>query len=171
MFALLTWLAIKWYDSRDERCSHQLLFMIIYLLGLGVGFHLGSLFVYPGIFLLILMSGSRKLHNFDLFLMTAGGILFMLSTAVRKNAVLVFLLAFIPFVVNEITHATSPLKLFEYFAGGKPVISSPMPECAAFPEVRIARNAGELAGALDAAGGRAFITTIDTVGVRKENDA
>jgi len=62
-----------------------------------------------------------------------------------------FDVAFIPFVVNEITHATSPLKLFEYFAGGKPVISSPMPECAAFPEVRIARNAGELAGALDAA--------------------
>jgi GT2 family glycosyltransferase/SAM-dependent methyltransferase len=62
-----------------------------------------------------------------------------------------FDVAFIPFVVNEITHATSPLKLFEYFAGGKPVISSPMPECAAFPEVRIACNAGELAGALDAA--------------------
>jgi GT2 family glycosyltransferase/SAM-dependent methyltransferase len=62
-----------------------------------------------------------------------------------------FDVAFIPFVVNEITHATSPLKLFEYFAGGKPVISSPMPECAAFPEVRIARNATELAGALDAA--------------------
>jgi len=62
-----------------------------------------------------------------------------------------FDVAFIPFVVNEITHATSPLKLFEYFAGGKPVISSPMPECAAFPEVRIVRNARELAGALDAA--------------------
>ncbi len=62
-----------------------------------------------------------------------------------------FDVAFIPFVVNEITHATSPLKLFEYFAGGKPVISTPMPECAAFPEVRIVRNGEELASALDAA--------------------
>ena len=62
-----------------------------------------------------------------------------------------FDVAFIPFVVNEITHATSPLKLFEYFAGGKPVISTPMPECAAFPEVRIARDGEELASALDGA--------------------
>ena len=62
-----------------------------------------------------------------------------------------FDVAFIPFVVNEITHATSPLKLFEYFAGGKPVISTPMPECAAFPEVRIVRNGEELDAALDAA--------------------
>ena len=43
----------------------------------------------------------------------------------------------------------SPLKLFEYFAGGKPVISSPMPECAAFPGVRIVRNAEQLSAALD----------------------
>lgn len=62
-----------------------------------------------------------------------------------------FDVAFIPFAVNDVTHATSPLKLFEYFAGGKPVLSSPMPECAAFPEVRIVRNGEELAAALDAA--------------------
>jgi glycosyltransferase involved in cell wall biosynthesis len=59
--------------------------------------------------------------------------------------------ATIPFVINEITLATSPLKLFEYFAGGKPVISTPMPECEAFPEVHIARNADEFSAALDRA--------------------
>lgn len=32
----------------------------------------------------------------------------------------------IPFVVNEAMHAVNPLKLWEYFAVGKPVISSPM---------------------------------------------
>lgn len=59
--------------------------------------------------------------------------------------------AMIPFAINDITLATSPLKLFEYFAGGKPVISTPMPECAAFPEVHIARNATEFSAALDKA--------------------
>jgi len=59
--------------------------------------------------------------------------------------------ATIPFVINDITLATSPLKLFEYFAGGKPVISTPMPECEAFPEVHIARNAEEFSVALDRA--------------------
>lgn len=62
-----------------------------------------------------------------------------------------FDVAFIPFAVNDITHATSPLKLFEYFAGGKPVLSSPMPECAAFPEVRIVASGRQLAEALDPA--------------------
>ena len=52
----------------------------------------------------------------------------------------VFDVATIPFRINAITLATSPLKLFEYFAGGKPVVTTPMPECEAFPEVLIADN-------------------------------
>ena len=67
-----------------------------------------------------------------------------------------FDVAMIPFVINEITLATSPLKLFEYFAAGRPVISTPMPECAAFPEVHVVRDAAEFAASLDTArsGGR-----------------
>ncbi|BAJ64955.1 methyltransferase domain-containing protein [Anaerolinea thermophila] len=34
----------------------------------------------------------------------------------------------IPFVVNDITHSTSPLKLFEYMAAHKPVVITPMRE-------------------------------------------
>lgn len=62
-----------------------------------------------------------------------------------------FTVALIPFKVNAITKATSPLKLYEYFAAGKPVISAPMPECEAFPEVRIATGGEQLAELLDLA--------------------
>lgn len=62
-----------------------------------------------------------------------------------------FDVATIPFVINDITLATSPLKLFEYFAGGVPVVTTPMPECMAFPEVRIADTAEGFAAALTAA--------------------
>jgi glycosyltransferase involved in cell wall biosynthesis len=62
-----------------------------------------------------------------------------------------FDVATIPFAINDITLATSPLKLFEYFAAGKPVIATPMPECAAFDVVRIVRDAEEFAAGLDAA--------------------
>ncbi len=62
-----------------------------------------------------------------------------------------FDVAMIPFQINEITRATSPLKLYEFFAGGKPVVSTPMPECEACAEVRVARTAEEFADALDAA--------------------
>ncbi len=62
-----------------------------------------------------------------------------------------FDVAMIPFVINNITIATSPLKLFEYFAGGKPVVTTPMPECEAFAEVAIAGNVREFSLALDIA--------------------
>jgi glycosyltransferase involved in cell wall biosynthesis len=62
-----------------------------------------------------------------------------------------FDVAMIPFVINRITLATSPLKLYEYFAGGKPVVATPMPECQAFAEVQIADNAQAFSKALDRA--------------------
>jgi GT2 family glycosyltransferase len=71
---------------------------------------------------------------------------FLLNGYLRR-----FDVALIPFQINEITRATSPLKLYEYLAGGKPVVATPMPECQAFPEVRIARDAEEFSRALDAA--------------------
>jgi glycosyltransferase involved in cell wall biosynthesis len=62
-----------------------------------------------------------------------------------------FDVATIPFAINDITLATSPLKLYEYFAGGKPVITTAMPECMAYPVVRIARDSRDFSRHLDEA--------------------
>lgn len=43
----------------------------------------------------------------------------------------------IPFVLNDITKATSPVKLFEYMASGKPILTSAMQECLQYKSVRI----------------------------------
>lgn len=60
--------------------------------------------------------------------------------------------AMVPFLVNDITLATSPLKLYEYFALGLPVVSTPLPECARHrPAVLIAGDAAGFAGAADRA--------------------
>lgn len=40
----------------------------------------------------------------------------------------IFDVAILPFRLNNITLSTSPVKIFEYVAGGKPVVSSPLPE-------------------------------------------
>jgi polysaccharide pyruvyl transferase CsaB len=48
-----------------------------------------------------------------------------------------FTVATIPFVVNDVTHAVSPLKLFEYMAGGKPVVTPPLRECSRYRAVQI----------------------------------
>ena len=49
----------------------------------------------------------------------------------------------IPFLINDITKATSPVKLFEYMAMEKPVVSTALPECLKYTAVKIAQNVQE----------------------------
>lgn len=49
----------------------------------------------------------------------------------------------IPFLINDITNATSPLKLYEYMALGKPIITTDMYECRKYSSVNIAHNVDE----------------------------
>ena len=49
----------------------------------------------------------------------------------------------IPFKVNEITRATSPIKLYEYFAAGVPVVSSPLREVQRYEDVFMASSLEE----------------------------
>jgi teichuronic acid biosynthesis glycosyltransferase TuaH len=54
-----------------------------------------------------------------------------------------FSVSTIPFLVNEITESTSPVKLFEYMAMGKPIISTDLPECRKYSSVLIGKNIQE----------------------------
>jgi glycosyltransferase involved in cell wall biosynthesis len=59
--------------------------------------------------------------------------------------------AMIPFCLNDVTHATSPLKLFEYMAGGKPVVITPMAESMRYSGVIVAGDAADFSLKLDQA--------------------
>jgi glycosyltransferase involved in cell wall biosynthesis len=55
-----------------------------------------------------------------------------------------FNLTMIPFKINELTRGVNPVKLYEYLAAGKPVISSDLPEVRPFqPAVAVYRNQSE----------------------------
>jgi glycosyltransferase involved in cell wall biosynthesis len=62
-----------------------------------------------------------------------------------------FDVATIPFIVNDITHATSPLKLFEYMAAEKPIVITPMHESMRYEGVLVGENPDQFAAQLDAA--------------------
>jgi tetratricopeptide (TPR) repeat protein len=85
----MTWLALKWYDVRERAESNKIVYLMVYILGLGVGFHLGSLLVYPGIFLLMLFANRRRFDLIDLFGISFALALFMLSTMIKDDFILV----------------------------------------------------------------------------------
>ncbi|MCL2384000.1 MAG: glycosyltransferase [Oscillospiraceae bacterium] len=51
----------------------------------------------------------------------------------------------IPFLINDITESTSPVKLFEYMATGKPILTTDMRECRKYKSVKIAKDHEEFA--------------------------
>lgn len=57
----------------------------------------------------------------------------------------------IPFLINDITRATSPVKLFEYMALGKPIVTTDMNECRKYRSVMIGHDHDEFIALLDRA--------------------
>jgi glycosyltransferase involved in cell wall biosynthesis len=63
-----------------------------------------------------------------------------------------FDVATIPFLVQPLTLATNPVKLYEYFACGLPVVSAPLPEVQRYaPLAYTAANPSQFVGQLEAA--------------------
>ncbi len=78
----------------------------------------------------------------------------------------------IPFLINDITKATSPVKLFEYMALHKPIVTTDMNECRKYKSVLIGKNHDDflkkLNQALDLKKDQKYINLLDKEA--KEND-
>ncbi|MGE5455570.1 MAG: glycosyltransferase [Ignavibacteriales bacterium] len=61
----------------------------------------------------------------------------------------------IPFIINEITLSTSPVKLFEYMASEKPIVTTNLPECHKYKSILISKDHQEFIENLDKAIGLA----------------
>ncbi|MGL5244260.1 MAG: glycosyltransferase, partial [Sarcina sp.] len=46
----------------------------------------------------------------------------------------------VPFIKNDITDSTSPVKIFEYMALGKPIVTTDINECKLYKSCKIAYN-------------------------------
>lgn len=62
-----------------------------------------------------------------------------------------FSLSTIPFMINDITESTSPIKLFEYMALGHPIVTTDMPECRKYTSVLIGKDHDEFVQKIDEA--------------------
>ncbi len=100
VMGLCTYLALRWLrahsddtsiggvDAADPGRSRGFVLLIIYLLSLGIGFHLGTILVYGGIFLLILMVKNKSFSNFELLVITFGMAVVLADMTLHRNTTL-----------------------------------------------------------------------------------
>jgi tetratricopeptide (TPR) repeat protein len=74
-------------EERSER-SHArgLVYLIVYLLALGIGFHLGTILVYGGIFLLFLLVKEKAFGNSELIVFTFGFAVLMADMMLHRSS-------------------------------------------------------------------------------------
>jgi tetratricopeptide (TPR) repeat protein len=110
VMGLCTFLALVWYRNpagRAERKgaeaanqnarsdegllershSRGLVYLIIYLLALGIGFHLGTVLVYGGIFLLFLLVKEKAFKNSEIIIYTFGFAVILADMTMHRNSV------------------------------------------------------------------------------------
>jgi tetratricopeptide (TPR) repeat protein len=78
--ALTAYLSVEWYEMRDRAASATLMLLIVYLMGMSIGFHMGSILVFPGVFVLVMLARNKALKTLDLLLVAAVMAAFVLST-------------------------------------------------------------------------------------------
>lgn len=77
-------------------------------------------------------SGMDKLSNIHFL----GPINYTELPAYSKH----FAVSIIPFILNDITESTSPVKLFEYMAMGHPIVTTNLPECRKYKSTLISKT-------------------------------
>lgn len=78
----------------------------------------------------------------------------------------------IPFRVSSMTQACNPIKLWEYLATGKPIVSTNLPEVSNIKEVNIAQTPDEFSSSLEAAlrSGNNRLAKTKRIEVARQND-
>ncbi|MBN1164673.1 MAG: DUF2723 domain-containing protein, partial [Candidatus Krumholzibacteriota bacterium] len=71
-------------ESRGH--SRNLIYLIIYLLSLGIGFHLGTILVYGGVLVMLLMIKNKSFSNFELLVFTFGLAVFVADMTLHKQS-------------------------------------------------------------------------------------
>jgi hypothetical protein len=105
----MTWLAIKWGDMPKTPRSTSFIYLIFYLLALSVGFHLGTVLVFSGIFFFVLMSKDRPFSTLEWIVASAVvGVFVADATIYRNGGITLFLLALLGITIIWLYSRKSP---------------------------------------------------------------
>jgi tetratricopeptide (TPR) repeat protein len=104
---LMTWLGLKWADNPGGARSVSYVYLLFYLLALSVGFHLGTILAFSGVFFLVLMTREKTFTNAEFLLACFGMAIFVAdATLYRQGQLTVALLAIFIIVLAVLYRST-----------------------------------------------------------------
>lgn len=101
----------------------------------------------------VVLFGVKYDESYDYHMKDVENVYFMGSRdyKVLKNYARCVDILIIPFLINDITKSTSPVKIFEYMALHKPIVTTDMNECRKYESVLIGKNHKDFIKKLDQA--------------------
>ena len=78
--------------EKKKKHSRNIILLIVYLLSLGIGFHLGTVLVYGGIFLMLFLIKEKVFSNFELLVFTFGFGVIVADMTIHKHSGLTIIL-------------------------------------------------------------------------------
>ena len=101
----------------------------------------------------VILFGIKYDESYDENINNTENIYFMGSKdyTILKNYAKKMDILIIPFLINDITKSTSPVKVFEYMALEKPIVTTDMNECRKYKSIFISKNHNEFINNLEKA--------------------
>jgi tetratricopeptide (TPR) repeat protein len=92
LMGFMTWIGLKWEEKAELPRGDLLIYLLFYLLALSVGFHLGTMLAFSGVFFYILMTREKRFSNLEFLVACFGVGIFMAdATLYRSGSFTMFL--------------------------------------------------------------------------------
>jgi len=93
LMGFMTWLALRWGERPGQIKSTFIIYLLFYLLAMSVGFHLGTILAFSGIFFYVMMTPEKTFTNTEFLIACFGVAIFVAdATLYRNGQITVFLL-------------------------------------------------------------------------------
>jgi tetratricopeptide (TPR) repeat protein len=112
LMGFMTWLALKWAVNPMAPKATAIIYLLFYFLALSVGFHLGTMLAFSGIFFLILLTKKKTFSNAEFIIACIGmGIFVADATLYRAGHVTLVMLILFALLLGWLYYKKSPFAL------------------------------------------------------------
>lgn len=85
LMGFMTWLGLKWSENSGSHKATLMIYLLFYLLALSVGFHLGTILAFSGIFFFVLLTTDKPFSNFEFLIACIGVGIFVADATLYRN--------------------------------------------------------------------------------------